>query len=155
MPKQQSVFERAEQAGAYLALRAEALRSDPSVLAIRHTASEIEASTLLSWLQQALDADVTEPEFDRKDRDARAIRRMSEAAAENEGYRVQLLDLAALHGGLYREAVDALYAIDARTLGRWEALARHLLDQRQIVETRARDRGIVLTGETGDGPTEA
>jgi hypothetical protein len=43
---------------------------------------------------------------------------MSNAAAVDDGYRVQLLDLAALHGGLYRQAVDALYALEVRTLGR-------------------------------------
>jgi hypothetical protein len=35
--------------------------------------------------------------------------------------------------------VDALYLHEARSLGRWEALARHRLDRRQLSETRQRD----------------
>jgi chemotaxis response regulator CheB len=75
-------------------------------------------------------------------------------AASDDGYRVQLLGLAALHGGLYRQAVDALYALECETLGRFEALARLVLDQRQILETRAREEGIALQGVTGDGQTQ-
>jgi len=76
---------------------------------------------------------------DPDDLDAKAVERMSKAAAEDDGYRVQLLDLAALHGGPYEQAVHALYAIEVRTLGRYEAEARHQLDRRQITETRKRD----------------
>jgi hypothetical protein len=47
--------------------------------------------------------------------------------------------LAALHDGLYHQAVNALYALEVRSLGRWEAEARHQLDLGQITETRRRD----------------
>jgi hypothetical protein len=134
-----SVFERADMAGSYLALRLEALRSDPSVLAIRRTASVVEASKQLSRQQRLLDSDVEALVFDPADPDARAVERMSTAAAGSDGYRVQLIDLAALHGGLFEQAVDALYAVEVRSLGRWEAEARHHLDLKQITETRRRD----------------
>jgi hypothetical protein len=150
----QSVFERADMAGAYLALRLEALRSDPSVLAIFRTAEQVEASRLVSHQQRMLDADVAWPEPDMDDPDARAVRRVSEAAAADDAYRVQLLDLAAMHGGLYRKAVDALYDLEARSLGRWEAFARHVLDQRQIIETRRRDAEASSFGGKGDGQTQ-
>lgn len=64
---------------------------------------------------------------------------MSTVAAQDDGYRVQLIDLAALHGGLYLRAVNTLFEIEVRTLGHWEAEARRLLDRRQLSETRARD----------------
>jgi hypothetical protein len=134
-----SVFERVDQAGAGQALRLEALRSDPSVLAISRTAAVVEASTRLQWQQRQLEADAEAFVFDHDDADDRAVERMSTAAAQDDGYRVQLLDLAALHGGLYLRAVFALYAVEVRTLGRWEAEARHQLDLRQLTETRQRD----------------
>jgi hypothetical protein len=134
-----TVFERADRAGAYRALRLEALRSDPSVLAIFRTQRQVQSSTLLSWQQSQLDAEIEPFTFDPDDPDDRAVERMSAAAAADDGYRVQLIDLAALHGGLYLKAVDALYAVEVRTLGRWEAEARHQLDLRQLTETRARD----------------
>jgi hypothetical protein len=135
-----SVFVRADKAGALKTLRDEALRNDPEILAIRHTAAQVESSPLLSQQQGLLDAELGSlPEFDRDDPDARAVERMSTAAVQDDAYRVQLLDLAALHGDLYLEAVNALYAIEVRTLGRFEALARLLLDQRQLIETRRRD----------------
>jgi hypothetical protein len=131
-----SVFVRADKAGALKTLRDEALRNDPEILAIRHTAAQVESSPLLSQQQGLLDAELGSlPEFDRDDPDARAVERMSTAAVQDDAYRVQLLDLAALH----LEAVNALYAIEVRTLGRFEALARLLLDQRQLIETRRRD----------------
>jgi hypothetical protein len=134
-----SVFERADMAAAYRALRLEALRSDPSVLAIFRTGSAVESSRLLSWQQSQLDAEMELLTFDPDDPDDRAVERMSTAAVADDGYRVQLIDLAALHGGLYLKAVDALYAVEVRTLGRWEAEARHQLDLRQLTETRQRD----------------
>jgi hypothetical protein len=137
--RRESVFERADMAGAYRALRLEALRSDPSVLAIFRTQRQVEASTLLSWQQRLLDGEMEPLTFDPDDPDDRAVERMSTAAAQDDGYRVQLIDLAALHGGLYLKAVDALYAVEVRMLGRWEAEARHQLDRRQLSETRARD----------------
>jgi hypothetical protein len=86
--------------------RAETLRSDPAVLAIRHTAATVSGSTLMSWQQRQLEAEVEAPPRPaRDDRASRVVRRMSEAAASDDGYRVQLIDLAALHGGLYLEAV--------------------------------------------------
>jgi hypothetical protein len=140
-----SVFVRAEEAGAYLALRTEALRSHPSVLASRHTERTVMGSTLLAWQQRQLDTERgAPPELDRDDPDARALERMSNAAAADDGYRVQLLDLAALHGGLYRKAVDALYALEVRSLGRYEAEARHHLDLEQITETRRRDAEVEI-----------
>jgi hypothetical protein len=128
------VSERAERAGAYVAVRDEALVSDPEILAIRHTAERV--STLLRKEQSLHDATLEALVFDDDDR---AVERMVNAAAADDAYRVQQLDLAALHGGLYERAVDALYLHEARSLGRWEALARHRLDRRQLVETRARD----------------
>jgi hypothetical protein len=136
-----SVFERADKAGAYLALRLEALRNDPSVMAIRYTQDRVESSKILSRQQRMLDSDIEAMVFDRDDPDARALERMSTAAAQDDKYRVQLLDLAALHGGLFEKVVSALYALEVRTLGRWEAEARHQLDLRQIAETRRRDAG--------------
>jgi hypothetical protein len=136
-----SVFERADKAGAYLALRLEALRNDPSVMAIRYTQDRVESSKILSRQQRMLDSDIEAMVFDRDDPDARALERMSTAAAQDDKYRVQLLDLAAVHGGLFEKAVSALYALEVRTLGRWEAEARHQLDLRQIAETRRRDAG--------------
>jgi hypothetical protein len=59
------------------------------------------------------------------------------AAAADDMYRVQLLDLAALHG-LYSGRWTRS-TCTKRSLGRWEALARHRLDRRQLDETRARD----------------
>jgi hypothetical protein len=127
-------------AGAYLALRLEALRNDPSVLAIRRTGSVVKSSKS-RWAkeQRRRDADMEALVFDRDDPNARAVERMSTAAAADDGYRVQLLDLAALHDGLFRKAVDALYDLELRSLGSWEAEARHHLDLKQIAETRARD----------------
>jgi hypothetical protein len=134
-----SVFERADQAGAYRALRLEALKSDPGLLAIMRTQAVVEASARLLWLQRQTDAETEAIVFDRDDADDRAVERMSTAAAADDAYRVQLLDLAALHGGLYLRAVDALYAVEVQSLGRWEAEARHQLDLRQLTETRRRD----------------
>jgi hypothetical protein len=118
--------------------RVEALRTDPTVLSIRHTAEAVEASALTSWMQSHLDGELEALTW-ADDKDARAVRRMAEGAAGDDGYRVQLVDLAALHGGLYRKAVDAIYAIEVRSLGRFEALARLVLDER-LLATHARGR---------------
>jgi hypothetical protein len=150
--KKMSVFERAEEAGAYVALRAEALRSDPSVLAIRHTAETTDRRLADLGLQLAPPTPPEQPDL--TDPDVRAIERMSTAAVADDNYRVQLIDLAALHGGLFLRAVDAIYPIEAQALGRFEALARRVLDRQQLDETRAKDAGITLQGVTGDGPTE-
>jgi len=134
------VSERAERAGAYVAVRERALVEDPDLLAIRRTAGTVKASPLLRREQSLHDANLQALVFDPKDDDDRAVERMVNAAAADDGYRVQLLDLAALHGGLFERAVDALYLHEARSLGPWEALARHRLDRRQLDETRERDR---------------
>jgi len=141
-PKKMTVFERADMAGAYVALRTEALRNDPSVLAARYTAAKVESSRSLSWQQGLLDTELEALVFDPDDPDARAVERMSSAASADDAYRVQLLDLAALHGGLYEEAVNKLYAVEVRSLGRYEAEARHMLDLWQIAETRKRDAEV-------------
>jgi hypothetical protein len=144
------VSERAEAAGAYVAARAQALQDDPEIAAIRSTAGTVKASPLLRREQSLHDAKLEALMFDDDDR---AVERMVNAAAADDGYRVQLLDLAALHGGLYERAVDALYLHEARSLGRWEALARHRLDRRQLVETRARDGGGEDHRSEGDRDT--
>jgi hypothetical protein len=144
------VSERAERAGAYVAVRERALVEDPDLLAIRRTAGTVRASPLLRLEQSLHDAGLEALVFDDDDR---AVGRMVNAAAADDGYRVQLLDLAALHGGLYERAVDALYLHEARSLGRWEALARHRLDRRQLIETRARDGGNEDQPSEGDRDT--
>jgi len=133
------VVERAEQAGTYVAVRQRALVDDPAIAAIRRTASAVMSSVPLSRQQHRFDADLQAPVFDPEDADDRAVERMVNAAVASDSYRVQLIDLAALHGGLFARAVDALYLHEARSLGRWEALARHRLDRRQLDETRERD----------------
>jgi hypothetical protein len=45
---------------------------------------------VLSWQQRSLDADVEELVFDRDDPDARALERMSTAAAQDDGYNGRL-----------------------------------------------------------------
>jgi hypothetical protein len=100
-PKQ-SVSERADSAGAFTALRAEALRSDPSLQAVRFSGAQAASSPLGSSLQRQLDAELgAPPEPDLCDPDVRAVLRMSTEAAKNDAYRVQLIDLAALHGELF------------------------------------------------------
>lgn len=135
------VVERAEAAGTYVAAREQALRDDPEIAAIRSTAESVEASTLLRREQRLHDHELEALVCDPKDADARAVERMVNGAVADDAYRVQLLDLAALHGGLFERAVDALYVHEAHSLGRWEALARHRLDRRQLNETRQRDAG--------------
>jgi hypothetical protein len=99
-PKQ-SVSERAEQAGAFKAWREGALASDPGILGVRWTGREVDASGLADAELAAL------PEPDLSDPDVRAVVRMSTEAVANDAYRVQLIDLAALHGELFLEAVKA------------------------------------------------
>jgi hypothetical protein len=124
-----TLAERAERAGTFVSLRGQALVDDPDILAIRYTAEHVQA-----------DDELREPlVFDPDDLDARAVERMVTVASEDDGYRVQLLDLAALHGGVYLQAVNMLYEAEARSLGRFEALARCVLDRRQLSSTRARD----------------
>jgi hypothetical protein len=47
--------------------------------------------------------------------------------------------MTASHGGIYRAALGRVFAIEVQKLGRWEAVARLLLDYRQLVETQQRD----------------
>src|SRR5262245_6224126 len=70
----------------------------------------------LLWQQRLLELDAEANVFDRDDADHRAVERMRNAAAQDDGYRVQLVDLAALHGGPYRRAVDALYWLEVGSL---------------------------------------
>jgi hypothetical protein len=141
------VFARAEQAGKYRPLREEALRpdsADPEVAAIRHAAS---------LLDPAEKPEPEEPSKGKKEtlsKREQVVQRISTAACEDDGYRVQLIDLAAVRGGVYREALGRLYAVEAETLGRFEALARLWLDYRQLVETQKRDRGVDLEVEPAD-----
>lgn len=65
-----------------------------------------------------------------------AVRVLAHNAAADDSYRTVLIHLAAEHGGMYLEAVKALYPIELRTLGRWEALARLVLDQGRLAEAR-------------------
>jgi hypothetical protein len=67
------------------------------------------------------------------------VQRISTTASSDDGYRVQLIDHAAGQGGVYREALDRVYEIEKQKLGRFEALARLVLDQRQLSETQRRD----------------
>jgi len=144
-PAPTHVFERAEQAGKYRPIREQALdpdSPDPQIAALRYTASLAAERGL-------------EPRPKRKRKPTKAalkkeaatlsrrekiVRRISSAATEDDGYRVQLIDMAAQRGGVYRESLDRVYAIETETLGRWEALARWILDHRQLAETQARDR---------------
>jgi hypothetical protein len=121
-----TLTERAERAGRFLPLREQALADDTDLLAIRFTAQHVQADEQHEPLV-----------FDPDDLDARAVERMATEASKDDGYRVQLLDLAALHGSVYLRAANALYAVEARTLGRFEALARLVLDQRQLAQARA------------------
>jgi hypothetical protein len=50
-----------------------------------------------------------------------------------------LLALAVEHGGMYREAVDAIYPIELRALGRWKALTCRVVDLHQMKMIQAQD----------------
>jgi hypothetical protein len=67
---------------------------------------------------------------------------LSSTAAQDDGYRVQLIDLAARRGGVYKQSLDRVYELEKQTLGHSEALARLALDHRQLSETHKRDRGV-------------
>jgi len=132
------VLERAEQAGKFRPLREQALHPDSpdsEIAALRRVASRV----------ATLGLDVEKPpkserkQTEKLSRPEQIVARMSAAATQDDGYRVQLIDLAAVRGGIYRQALDRLYGIEKETLGRWEALARLLLDSRQLVETQKRD----------------
>jgi hypothetical protein len=140
------VFERAEQAGKFRPLREEALRPDspdPEIAALRYTAALASEHGL-----EPKPAKKPEPKGKPKlSRHEQIVQRISTTAAEDDGYRVQLIDHAARQGGVYREALDRAYELEKQTLGRFEALARLVLDQRQLAETQKRDLGEGVDGE--------
>jgi hypothetical protein len=69
-----------------------------------------------------------------------ALQRMSTTASTDEGYRAQLVSLADSHGGIYREALEALYAHERETLGEEQARARVEHDRQLHTEMREHDR---------------
>jgi hypothetical protein len=75
-----------------------------------------------------------------------AVQRMSETASRDAGYRAQLVELSS-HGGIYRRALDALYANERETLGPEQASALGACDERQLAETRERERRQKLYAE--------
>jgi hypothetical protein len=136
------VFERAEQAGSFRPLREEVLRldsPDSEIAAIRYAASRVATLGLEQPSYEKPEPEEPKHKTDKLPRHEQIVERISAAACEDDGYRVQLIDLAALRGGVYRQALDRLYAIEVQTLGHWEALARLLLDYRQLAETKQRD----------------
>jgi hypothetical protein len=145
------VFERAGQAGKFRPLREEALRPDspdPEIEALRYTA-------VLATEHGLEPKPVKKPEPKAKPKLSRReqiVQRISTTASEDDGYRVQLIDHAARQGGVYREALDRVYEIEKQTLGRFEALARLVLDHRQLSETQKRDaeQGVDGTEEPAD-----
>jgi hypothetical protein len=141
-PASYDVFQRAEQAGKFRPLREEALRldsPDSEVSALRHVASRVATLGLEQPSYERPEPEEPKGKTDRLPRHEQIVERISAAACEDDGYRVQLVDLAAVRGGVYRQALDRLYAIEVQTLGRWEAFARLLLDYRQLDETKQRD----------------
>lgn len=118
---------RAELAGEYVAVRDEALRSDPDLLAIRSAAEQartagLDAPPRPDGAQQGKRKPGQEPTR------AEIVQTLATNASTDSGYRVQLISLAALHGGIYQEGMNAIYELEAETLGRFEALARLVLD---------------------------
>jgi hypothetical protein len=118
---------RVFEAGSYRALRERGLEP-----------AEAEIAAIASLLDEPSVPD-PEPagEFSKQEQ---IVERVASAASDDDGYRVQLIDLAASHGGIYREALDRVYELQREALGRCEAMARLLLDYRQLVETQKRDR---------------
>jgi hypothetical protein len=150
------VFERAEQAGKYKPLREEALRPDspdPEIAALRYTAALAAEHGLEP--KPARKPKKQEPKGKPKlSRHEQIVQRISSTASEDDGYRVQLIDHAARQGGVYKESLDRVYEIEKESLGRFEALARLVLDHRQLSETQKRDaeQGIDGAGEPTDTP---
>jgi hypothetical protein len=152
------VFERAEQAGKYRPLREQALGPDsldPQVASVRYTAAMAAKLGLYS-------PPIPEPQPERKkpkgkpklSRHEQIVQRISSTAAEDDGYRVQLIDHAARQGGVYKESLDRVYEVEKQKLGRFEALARLVLDQRQLAETQRRDAQQGLDGEAQPADTQ-
>jgi len=135
------VFERAERAGKFRPLREQALRPDspdPEIAALRYTAA-LAAEHGLEPKPRPKQG-TKKKQAEKLSRHEQIVQRISATASEDDGYRVQLIDHAARQGGVYREALDRVYEIEKQTLGRFEALARLVLDQRQLSETQKRDR---------------
>jgi hypothetical protein len=113
-----------------------------------HLAADLRGQTVSDLIREALAEKLEEPVTRPSDW---AVQRLARSAAEDEGYRAVLLDLAREQGGIYAEAARAIYSVELRTLGRWEALARLVVDQRALMHTRAREgEEITLVGVTGD-----
>jgi hypothetical protein len=72
---------------------------------------------------------------------------MSSAASTDDGFREQMVDLADSHGGIYRRALDALYALETETLGAEAVRARIARDEQLLAETRERERRRGLLAE--------
>jgi len=83
-------------------------------------AADVSGTTISELLREAL-----KEKLDRtvEERTELAVQRLAWNAASDDDYRDVLIALAAEHGGMYREAVDAIYGIELRTLGRWKAFA--------------------------------
>jgi hypothetical protein len=134
------VFARAEEAGKFRQLREQALRPDspdPQVAALRAAAALLDTGDAPSPTPQPAKPKLKTEELSRAEQ---IVQRLSTTAVDDDGYRVQLIDLAATSGGLYQQALDRVYEIETETLGQAEATARLLLDSRQLVATRERDR---------------
>jgi hypothetical protein len=133
------VFERAEEAGKFRPLREQALRPDspdPEIAVLRYTAALAAERGLEPKPKRTKPEPKGKPKLSRHEQ---IVQRISTTASEDDGYRVQLISHAARQGGVYREALDRVYEIEKQTLGPFEALARLLLDYRQLHETQKRD----------------
>lgn len=64
---------------------------------------------------------------------------MSSTASTDYGYRAQLVALADSHGGVFAEALAALYEHEQETLGDEQARARVEHDRQLHAETREHD----------------
>jgi hypothetical protein len=69
-----------------------------------------------------------------------AVRRITASASSDDGYRAQLVNLADSNGGIYRTALDALYAQERDSLGAEEARLRRARDEQLLADTRERER---------------
>lgn len=69
-----------------------------------------------------------------------AVQRITATATQDDGYRAQLVILADSHGGIFRRALDAVYASELETLGEQEAHALVARDEQLLSETRERER---------------
>jgi hypothetical protein len=83
---------------------------------------------------------------DRTNMDA-AVRRITASASTDDGYRAQLVNLADSHQGIYRRALDVLYATEKETFGDEEATLRRGRDDQLLADTRDRERRQKLVAE--------